>query len=191
MKSGLMLGVNPKAERQKNDYYATNPNALTLFLDKLREDNIELNHEIWEPACGEGHLSKILIGEGYDVFSSDLIYRGYGKGDIDFINNNHIKCNGDILTNPPFKLAEKFVETGMNKIGRKQKLLLFLKIQFLEGQKRKKLFQKYKPNYVYCYSARQLCAKNGEFKKYNSTTQFYCWIIWNKGFDGDTIIKWI
>ena len=191
MKSALMLGVNPSAERQENDYYATNPTALSLFLDKLKEDNIKLSREIWEPSCGEGHLSKVLIRKGYDVFSSDLIDRGYGEVEIDFLNNNYIKCNGDILTNPPFKLAEQFVEVAMNKIKQGNKLLLFLKIQFLEGQRRKKLFQKHKPKFVYCYSARQLCAKNGEFEKYTATTQFYCWVIWEKGFTGDTIIKWI
>ena len=52
------------------------------------------------------------------------------------------------------------------------KLILFLKIQFLEGQKRKELFKKYPPKYVYCYSARQKCAKDGEFEKYTATTQF-------------------
>ena len=36
MKSGLMLGVNPKAERQQEDFYATDPKALELFLDKLK-----------------------------------------------------------------------------------------------------------------------------------------------------------
>ena len=31
---------------------------------------------VWECACGEGHLSKELQKQGYQVYSSDLIDRG-------------------------------------------------------------------------------------------------------------------
>ena len=191
MKSGLMLGVNPNAERQEEDFYAIEPNAMVLFLNKIKETGLKLNDSIWECACGNGDLSKVLIDAGYSVDSTDLIDRGYGEVLNFLLVDKFAKYKGDILTNPPFKLAEQFVEQGMELLHNGNKLLLFLKIQFLEGQRRKKLFKKYPPKYVYCYSARQLCAKNGEFEKYTSTTQFYAWYIWKKGYTGDTIIKWI
>lgn len=196
MKSGLMLGVNPNATRQEEDFYATEPKALSIFLDKLKEDGIELAKNLWEPSCGQGHLSKELEQRGYEVLSTDLIDRGYGEGGIDFLDdfliNRSEYFEGDIITNPPFKLAEKFVEKGMERLYTNgNKLILFLKIQFLEGQKRKELFKKYPPKYVYCNSARQLCAKDGEFEKYTATTQFYAWYVWEKGFTGETIIRWI
>jgi len=190
MKSGLMLGVNPNAERQPEDFYATSPSALILFLDKIAEDGIELNKAIWECACGMGHLSRVLESRGHRVLSTDLIDRGYGQGGVNFLKNEDT-FDMDILTNPPFKLAEKFVDVGMGKLRMGRKLLLFLKIQFLEGKKRKELFKKYPLKYVYCYSSRQLCCKDAEFEKYTSTTQFYAWYIWEKGFSGETIIRWI
>ena len=49
-------------DRAKHDYYATDPKAIELLLDEET-----FSHEIWEPACGEGHLSKALIDRGYDV----------------------------------------------------------------------------------------------------------------------------
>jgi len=58
MKSGLMLGVNPKTKRQKNDFYATDPNALKLFLNKISKDKLKLKGCIWECACGQGHFSR-------------------------------------------------------------------------------------------------------------------------------------
>ena len=70
-------------------------------------------------------------------------------------------------------------------------LILFLKIQFLEGQARKSLLKKYPPKYVYVNSARQKCAMNGEFEKYNTTAICYCWFIWQKGWKGETIVRWI
>jgi len=189
MKSGLMLGVNPNAEREENDYYATNPKAIETFLNEYKD----LNTLVWEPSCGEKHLSNYLEEEGYIVSSTDLINRcGLPEENVyDFLGDTVSHFAGDIITNPPFKLAEKFVEKGMSVINEGNHLILFLKIQFLEGQKRKELFKKYPPKYVYCHSSRQTCAKNGEFHKYKAATQFYAWYVWEKGFTGDTIIKWI
>lgn len=184
-----MLGVNPNAERQKEDFYATEPKALEIFLDKLNDDGVNLS-KVWEPSCGMGHLAEVLKSHQKLERATDLIERGYGVGGVDFLDMQET-YDGDILTNPPFKLAEKFVEKGMDLLQDGNKLILFLKIQFLEGQKRKELFKKYPPKYVYVNSARQLCAKDGEFHKYTATTQFYAWYVWEKGYTGDTIIRWI
>ena len=150
-----------------------------------------MNKFVWEPACGQGHLCNVLKENKIEVRSTDLVYRGYGTGNFDFITCDEKIWKGDILTNPPFNLAEKFIEKGMSILINGNKLFLFLKIQFLEGQKRKQLFKKYPPKYVYVNSARQLCAKDGEFEKYTATTQFYAWYVWEKGFIGEPIIRWI
>jgi len=71
-----------------------------------------------------GHLSKVLEKEGYEVLSTDLIYRGFGEGNVNFLKENR-KFNGDILTNPPFKLAEQFVEKGIKRLQRGNKLFYF------------------------------------------------------------------
>lgn len=68
---------------------------------------------------------------------------------------------------------------------------MFLKIQFLEGQSRLKLFKKNPPKYVYVNSARQICAMNGKFDKYKSTAICYCWFVWEKGYIGEPVIRWI
>jgi len=156
MKSGLMLGVNPKTIRQNEDFYATNPKALKLFLDKIGQDGFEIQGRIWECACGQGHLSKELKRNKYNVKSTDLIDRGYGDGVVDFLKQEVREWHTSILTNPPFKLAEEFVEKGLDLIQDGYNLILFLKIQFLEGQKRKILFEKYPPKFVYIHSSRQL-----------------------------------
>lgn len=66
--------------RPKEDYYATDPKAVELLLE-----NETFNHSIWECACGEGHIAKVLESNGYSVISTDLIDRGYGEGGIDFL----------------------------------------------------------------------------------------------------------
>ena len=190
MKSGLMLGVNPNIERQKEDFYATEPSALIIFIEKLKLDGIEIDKKVWECACGKRHLANVLLDYGHEVKMTDIVNRVEDIFIEDFLTSDSY-FEGDILTNPPFNLAEKFVEKGIEKLKEGKRLFLFLKIQFLEGQKRKDLFKKYPPKYVYCYSARQKCARDGEFEKYTATTQFYAWYVWEKGYEGETILRWI
>lgn len=176
-------------DRETNDFYATDPNSLKIFLKALERDNVKLHHNIWECACGKGHLSNVLINNNYDVYSSDLINRGYGE------TKDFLKCNdlfdGDILTNPPYKYAKDFVKHSLDLLEDGNYCIMYLKIQFLEGKDRRKLFDKFPPKYVYVNSARQLCAMNGEFEKYNATALCYCWFIWEKGFKGEPVIRWI
>ena len=75
MKSALMLGVNPNAIREKNDFYATNPHALEIAMPIFKDI---LHKNVWECACGQGHLAKVLKDNGYEVKSTDLIDRGWG-----------------------------------------------------------------------------------------------------------------
>lgn len=174
------------AERQKHDYYATDPKATELLLEQ-----VVFNKNIWECACGEGHIANVLKQHGYNVKSTDLIYRGFGDTQtIDFLKNIE-KFNGDIITNPPYKYAKEFVEKALEIIPNGNKVAMFLKLTFLESKNRKELFKKYPPKVIYVSSSRLQCAKNGEFEKYGQTAVAYAWYVWEKGFKGDPIIKWI
>lgn len=191
MSLNLIMGARNGAKniREENDFYATHPQAVRLFLDKLNQDNIKLTHTILEPACGEGHMAEVFKEYGYDVVAVDLVDRGYGTTG-DFLENDlPITC--DTFTNPPFKLAEEFAYKGLENLENGFKLGLFLKIQFLESKSRKKLFEKYPPKYIYVYSERQQCSMNGDFENLKAKTQCYCWVIWEKGYTGETIIRWI
>lgn len=71
---------------------------------------------------------------------------------------------------------------------------MFLKLQFLEGKERKKLFTEYPPKIIYVSSGRLLCAKNREFEKLKAgggSAVAYAWYVWVKGYQGETTIKWI
>lgn len=174
-----------KTEREQHDYYATNPIAGKLLLDA--EPNL---NNIWECACGEGHLAKVFDEARKLGKATDLIDRGYGNTE-DFLLNSEHYSNGDIVTNPPYKLAQKFIEQALSIIDTGRKVCMFLKVLFLEGQARKELFAKYPPKTVYISSSRINCARNGDFETYNSSAIAYAWYIWQKGYTGETIIKWI
>lgn len=174
-------------ERESNDYYATEPKAVELLLAEEKFSPV-----IWECACGEGHLSKVLEQHGFEVISTDLIYRGYGDPEpLDFLKESLADFEGDIITNPPYKYALDFVKQGLNSVQTGKKVAMFLKLQFLEGKGRKQFFLENPPKTVYVSSSRLICAMNGEFEKYPSSVVAYAWFVWEKGFTGDPIIKWI
>lgn len=193
-KLSLIMGARNGAleSREENDYYATDPRALELFLDKFSEDGERLDDKVWECACGEGHLVNVLKRYGHEVYASDLVDRGCdGAETMNFLTAG-CKWYGDILTNPPYKHAKEFVLEALNSIDNGHKVIFFLKCQFLEGQDRfKNIFKDYPPKYVYVHSARQKTAKGGDLSRTKSPTQCYCWFVWQKGFKGETILRWI
>lgn len=175
-------------EREVNDYYATEPKAVELLLEQE-----SFRPDVWEPACGEGHISEVLKNHGHFVYSTDLIDRGYGYGGKDFLQIT-VKNTLDIITNPPYKYAKEFVEHALDISEDGTKVAMFLKVQFLEGKERKKLFEKYPPKVIYVASGRLLCAKNGEFqrmKEGGGSAVAYAWFVWEKGYNGSPIVKWI
>lgn len=186
----ITLGASNHTDknRQNEDFYATDPIAAELLL------KVEVfGNNIWECACGQKHLSNVFESHGYNVRSSDIVDR-CGNEVYDFLSPENKEWNGDIITNPPYKLAKEFIEKSIEIIPEGKKVAMFLKIQFLEGKERKKMFQKYPPKVIYVSSSRILCAKNAEFeamKAGGGSAVAYAWYVWEKGYKGDTIIKWI
>lgn len=169
--------------RENDDYYATDPKAVKLLLEKEKFNSI-----VFEPSCGEGHISRVLLDNGYAVKSSDLINRGFGEVQ-DFFETDEF--NGDIITNPPYKMALDFVKHSLNIIPEGNKVAMFLKLQFIEGKARKEFYKNNPPKKIYVSSGRLICAKNGEFEKYTSSAVAYAWFIWEKGYKGSPKIDWI
>ena len=189
----LITGGKSKTwQREKHDFYATPEETTRAILDVL-----VLKGSILEPACGMGHISKVLK-EYYpenEIISTDLIDRGFGEGGIDFLNHDYGDWKVDnIITNPPFKFAKEFVEKGLELAN--DKVIMLMKIQFLESQGRKEFLENSPLKYVYCFSERQATMRNGwelnpKTGKPWSTALFLAWFVWEKGYEGEPIIRWL
>ena len=181
------LGASNHADhaRQAEDYYATEPKA-TEWLCKLEH----FAGPILEPSCGEGHIAKVLMAHGYEVECRDLVNRGFGTPGKDFLAIDNTTWQGDIVTNPPYKFALEFVRKALAIIPNGHKVAMFLKIQFLEGKARRKLFDSTPPKTVWVSSSRLKCAMNGEFDAVGSSASCYAWFVWEKDYQGDTVVKW-
>ncbi|MDL2320347.1 hypothetical protein LJC45_04360 [Alistipes sp. OttesenSCG-928-B03] len=172
--------------RQLRDYYATAPSVTT---DILREE--QFNRLILEPCCGGGFMAEEIRKAGYRVDASDLIDRGYGRGGIDFLKTDWEVGKYDIITNPPYSLFIPILKQAMRICH--NKVAMLLPLRYLSSKERFAVFQKFPPARVYAYVNRICIAKNGRFSEYDSgmNLEIYAWYIWERGYKGDTILKWI
>lgn len=186
-------------ERQAEDYYATEPKAAELLLELE-----SFSDTVWECAAGEGHIAEVLKNAGYNVIATDLIDRGYGTGGVDFLATEEKNLNLDICTNPPYSLAARFVEKALEIVANGHKVVMFLKLTFLESAERRELFKKYPAKRIWVASSRLLCGKNGDFyqrdvdgnikcdkdgnPKKMSSAACYAWFVWEKGYQGPMTI---
>jgi hypothetical protein len=172
--------------RQRDDFYPT-PARATLALLATEQ----FNGLIWEPACGDGAISKLCLAHGYEVVSSDLIDRGYGEVGIDFLME--WKSRGqNIITNPPFKLAVPFVKKALELSN--GKVAMLLKIAFLEGQERSKLFRDSPLARVLVFSQRLAFVPGGsaEARKLDGGGMMaFAWFIWEHGYTGKPTLGWL
>ena len=176
-------------KRSDNNLYTTDSKDLArLFAFK------KLTSSVWECACGLGHVSEVLRANGYKVLSSDIKNYGYihQTDEIDFLSYSQkgTKANLDIVTNPPYLKALEFCAKALEIINDGYYVVMFLRLQFLEGKKRKAFFDKFPPKEIYVFSDRINCLDPfGENPK--SSAICYAWFIWEKGFQGHPSIYWL
>lgn len=182
----VMIGAtnhSKTGKRAEHDFYATPPIAVEKLLELEN-----LSHKVLEPCCGTGHISKVLEAAGHEVDSRDLVDRGYGKSGCDFFAASNDYWDGDIVTNPPYNLGLEFVKKALSIIPDGRKVCVFMKLQFAEGQSRREFFRKNPPLRVWVSSSRLECGKNGKFT--GASAVCYCWWVWQKGYKGETVMKW-
>jgi hypothetical protein len=100
---------HPLTERG-SDCYDTPPEAVRALLEVEH-----LPNRIWEPCVGRGAIATVLKDAGHEVIGTDLHDYGVGyPSGIDFLMERFappgIVC---IVSNPPFMLAQQFIEKAL------------------------------------------------------------------------------
>lgn len=190
-----LAGMSTTRERVDNDFYATPLNAIKAILNEVKLDG-----SILEPAAGQGHISKVLR-EYYpysEIVSTDLVQREerFGipiQGGVDFLTYEFNRKFDNIITNPPFNLAQEFIERALKLSN--DKVVMFAKIQLLEGSKRREMFDNTPLKYVYVFTKRVNPLRNGEELdekgKPWSSTMCFAWFVWEHGYEGEPIVRWL
>ena len=178
-------GFKPTTKRRADldgpDFFPTPAWATQALVENERFDG-----GIWECACGDGAMARVLEEAGYKVRATDLYSRGYGETGVDFLNARAKADN--IVTNPPYNVAEAFVAQGL-KLARR-KFALLLRLAFLEGANRANtIFLKHPPSRVWIFSERITFYMKGA-KQAGSGTTAYAWLVWDKDAKPGTALHW-
>ena len=178
-----MHGKLLRSGRRAGDFYPTPAWATHALFDKIGP----LDGTIWEPACGDGAMAEVILERccpGRVVLASDLYDRGYTPETVDFLTTAW-KCD-HVVTNPPYSLAEPFVRHALDVAS--GTVAMLLKLNFLEGVGRKRLFEEHPPEWVYVFSRRikfPLPAGAG------GGVLAYAWFVWRAGWRGETKVGWV
>lgn len=190
-----LAGGNPERGRVDNDYYATPPEAVKMLLTAYSG----VNGTVLEPCVGGGHIAQ-TIKDFYinkrNVVCLDIVDRGYPDTIVtDFLSWEPNRKFDSIVTNPPYSLALEFAEKGLSLLDDNGVMALFLKIQFLEGAKRREFFENTPPKYVYVFSKRMGVWREGKPLDPNgkpwATTMCHAWFVWEKGSKTEPIVRWL
>ena len=101
------------------DNFPTPPWATRALLERVIKSEIQGLQSCLEPACGAGHMASVQKDYFAHVHASDIYDYGYGNV-VDFQNHSYGSATYDwVITNPPFKLAEIFINEGLKIADRK------------------------------------------------------------------------
>lgn len=113
-KAARMGNGHDHLNQHPDGYHPTPPRGARALLARESFTGV-----LWECACGDGAISRILEAAGFEVISTDLVDRGYGRGGHDFLADNATLAD-HIITNPPYGpargLAAQFVKHALTRI---------------------------------------------------------------------------
>jgi hypothetical protein len=177
--------IRPDAKnRERDDFYPTPPEAVRALLAAVRFEG-----SIWEPACGDGAISRILEAAGHEVTSTDLIDRGYGTPGVDFLLDWQTRAD-NVVTNPPYKLAEEFAYHALARTT--CQVALLARLAWLEGRKRRKLFESTPLEHVYVFSGRLRIQRGRAATACDAGGMIaFAWFVWCHGYRGEPKIGWL
>ena len=179
----FVRGIIPSEDRERDDFYPTPAEGTRALLAVEKFDGA-----IWEPACGEGDISRVLESAGYDVVSTDLIDRGYGEARRDFLMEWR-PLAPNIVTNPPFKHAEEFVRKALDLTT--GKVAMLCRLAWLEGKQRRELFEGTPLARVWVFAGR-LSMHRGKLGETGQGGMLaFAWFVWEHGHQGPPSLGWV
>lgn len=174
------------------DDFPTPPWATRALGEWLQgECHINWDHQdtCREPAANRGHMVAPLREYFRSVEAADVHDYGAGFPVRDYLFGPLPDPVDWTITNPPFRLAEQFIERALatSRVG----VAVIVRAAFLEGVGRyQRLFAENPPSDVLQFSERVVMHK-GRLAPEGSTATAYAWLVWLKGCEGTTRLRWI
>lgn len=172
------------------DDFPTPPWATRALCEFLRDIGEPLSERTCrEPAANRGHMVKPLAEYFDSVEASDIHDYGAGFPVNDYLFGPLPDEVDWTITNPPFRLAEQFIERAIqtSRVG----CAVIVRAAFLEGVGRyQRLYATRKPGYVLQFTERVVMHK-GKLSANGSTATAYAWLIWFASPADLTGLDWI
>ncbi len=171
------------------DDFPTPPWATRALVEFLAGEGYDPDRMVCrEPAANRGHMVKPLAESFLSVEASDVHDYGAGYPVVDYLWGPIPSPVDWTITNPPFRLAEQFVERACasSRVG----VAVIVRAAFLEGVGRhERLFSKNAPSFVLQFTERVVMHK-GKLSANGSTATAYAWLVWIDG-ESPTQLRWI
>ncbi|MGE3227890.1 MAG: hypothetical protein AB7J30_00425 [Hyphomicrobium sp.] len=174
--------------RLPNDFYPTPPEATRALLSVE-----EFDGDIWEPACGDGRIAKVLADHGHAVVSTDLHAYGHGVSGIDFLRERTPRAK-HIVTNPPYGwgLADRFVRRALTLTQQTGgKVAMLLNMASLCHPRRTAEWQQTPPARIYAIDDIFCWPDHVPRPPMKFFTQRYVWVVWEQGHQGPSAFWWL
>jgi len=177
-KSHAVMAQRSEAKDSLDDF-PTPPWATRALIEHVLPGSELSELKCLEPACGVGHMAKVLNEYFGEVRSSDIYDYGFGAT-RDFLKHPYeVNCCDWMITNPPFRLAEDFILKSL-RLAR-EGVAILARTVFLESVGRhERIFSRNPPTIVAQFTERVPMVK-GRLDKSASTATGYCWLVWKKG----------
>ncbi len=172
------------------DDFPTPPWATRALLEHIISSEEQLaDQTCLEPACGAGHMAKVLAEYFSEVRYSDAFDYGYGPI-RDFLTHPYETNSVDwVITNPPFRLAEEFILRALP-IARRGVAILARTV-FLESVGRYRRIFEARPPTVVAQFVERVPMVRGRLDAQASTATGYAWLIWERGSAGSPRLAWV
>lgn len=175
----------------KFDYYVTPQKPIEQFLKRFLENHPNIDREkisVLDPCCGGDAVNEpsyvaVLERMGFkNIHSIDL--RGDSKAQIkaDFLRDDIDVKPSIIISNPPFCLAQDFIERSLDIVTDGGCVIFLLRLNFLGSKERYQFFQKHMPVEIYVHHRRMGFIPNSS----QTDSIEYAHFVWGKGFNPDS-----
>ena len=194
--SGMATAARMIERHIQANFYPTPPEATRALLSVESFDGV-----IWEPACGQGHIARVLEASGHQVLATDLNDWSFGANGVDFLNDRHAAATRSaaptikhIVSNPPYGsgLADAFVVRALAITAKTQgKVAMLLNLASLAHRTRTPVWKARPPARVYVIDSVVCWPDPNRPPPKHFTQHRYCWCVWTPDHSGPSALWWL